>query len=421
MESSNFFPSDNNKQDMGPQQWIHLLKQASSSNQTFNNQYLVTSKDGRSFQVLSKKEIQDAGEEVRQLSLAEIIDISKRIFDQAQHDYESKAKHMDAHAFLDITKQIALYTEKLINARAEQRDQISSKMTRGVKWTLSAAASLAMVGSFYQNMKKDYEDFQAENTKFRKVINSLRQSTYIKELNNKLAKIPGVIAKAKDLSNEQIIKGFITLQMEKGIQEKGEHPNKPLDIFVQDLERGITFLRKDPLSEIDDKAPLPPREMTDLNQKVKIGVQSIAELTIWEKSSQKAIAWEVPLQTAATQTSLNALFDLLKQHFMIEITSQVWKEKGKNVNLVLHFNELPPIYLEIVRHPETKEIVEIQVAIYGTADIVKTEPGNSDNPPELIASSGILGKLTYSITLAENNFPQINEIAFTFRSNLESF
>lgn len=417
MESNSITPSDFNSQNISPQEWVHLLKTVSSSHQTTDHQYLVVSKDGRTFQVMTATEIADASGEIHRLSLEEIITISKDVFDEALTAYRSHSPQMDARTFLNITKQISSHLEQLITAREDKRNQISKKALRGIGWTLSAAAaSISKIGeSFYQNMQQDYQDFQKENMKFRKIAHSFKNSPFIKEMNERLELVPKLVAQSKDSIQEQDIIEFLNMHMIKGLQERQENPSALcLVIFAEDMKRGITFQRTDTQKQIEDKLPVPPKELLP-DQKVEAGVHAILELL---EGKQKDVYWEVPLEVAATQTSLNALFDHIKGPFVVQITSRTWKEEGKNMALLFAFtDELPPVHFEIMRNP-SGEIFAVLVEVEGAADIVKGEPFQTNKELEVIAPRAILGKLAYTITLSENHAPEVSNVIIQLKSNL---
>jgi hypothetical protein len=417
MESSNITP-DFNSQNISPQEWVNLLQTVCSSHQTTDHQDLVVSKEGRNFQVMTATEIIDASDKIHRLSLEEIINISKDVFDEALTAYRSHSPQMDARTFLNITKQISSHLEQLITAREAKRNQISKKALRGLGWTLSAAAaSISKIGeSFYQNMQQDYQDFQKENMKFRKIAHSFKNSPFIKEMNDRLERVPKLVAQSKNSIQEKDIIGFITQHMQNALKEKQENPSAfCLDIFASDIKRGIIFHRTDAQKQIEDKTPVPPKELLP-DQKVEAGVHAILELI---EGNPKDVYWEVPLEIAATQTSLNALFDFIKGPFVVQITSRTWKEEGKQMALLFAFtDELPPVHLEIMRNSEG-EIFAVLVEVEGAADIVKGEPYQPTNQGvEVIAPRAILGKLAYTITLAENHAPEISNVIVQLKSNL---
>ncbi len=414
MESSSISPSDYSG-EISPQNWINLLKQVDSSHQTTQHQYLVSTKNGKNFQVMSQKEIIDAGSSIHKLSLAEIVQISKKCFDRLQTDYQLKRE--DGYTLLNLTKQIADHTERLIDAREQKRNQLSKKVARGIGWGLSLAASMTNVEtSFYENMQQDYDTFQKANQEFRKTMNSLRDSKSIQELTKRLAKVPQMVVDVKESISEDHIGQFLTLEINK--QLKNGSLKTPLDIFSNDINRGINFLREDDVLEIEDKIPIPEKKL-DANQKLTVSFDSLRELVLSNPNTEKREPWLASLQVAISQTSLNALFGDLKGFFTTHIGSSTWKENLKNTGLTLNFsNEFPPIHLEVIRHPETKEITQVNITMQGTLDILKIEHSQLETTGQLIVPQALLGRLSYSITLNEKNVAEISNVSFNLKSNL---
>lgn len=160
---------------INPEQWRNLLRSAQASKGPHRKYVVLKEGEGYSSSVLDEK--------TKKLPISEIVDISKRKFDQAKFDVQDLT-HENVKNFTALGSSIATYTDKMIEARQTKRDQPLKKIVRGVALVLSALASLALIGiPFFILLRQGNKKFESEMNKLKANVQAMRQE--IQDLRNK--------------------------------------------------------------------------------------------------------------------------------------------------------------------------------------------------------------------------------------------
>lgn len=414
----------NTHADFTPKDWGNLLNQATQSQKLPKHQYIVHSKDGKIYRVMSQEDIEKSAGQFKKLPITEIVKYSNIMLQEAKKVFEENPEHISikAHSFIDLTTQISQQTQQLLNERELKRKR-SVKFEKGVTWLLSIASSIFGIG---KSLLRKMQEAKIENEGIKNTINQWKQDSLIKdlrELNKRLEYLPKIADEIKKRLSSNEIENRLNLIIENELQvpqSQLSNLSSAVSIFKEDIQRGISFLRIDHEKGIKDNHPLPSNHSTLLSndsQRLEEGINLLKEL-IGEKDKNKP--WSSLLQIAASQTTLNSYLSQVKgifSEYMMESSEDktgMWTEKG-HLHMLQLEESLSPIKLEIIRDHETKEIKEILVHSEAILNIYKKDMLTKS--AVLIKPHAYQSNLTYSIILTDQIKPCIEKVNLTITSN----
>lgn len=141
-------------------QWHEHLKTVSQARQAGNPTYIHKASRRPGYYINSQ------ANSCRRLAIPEIVDISQGAFGRIREDYVKKK--ITETEFSEMTTNIKVYTEELIQARVSKRDHPFRKMLR--KMALALTTLLKKVG-----IEHPHNLILADNTNFQQEIDRLRK------------------------------------------------------------------------------------------------------------------------------------------------------------------------------------------------------------------------------------------------------
>lgn len=382
----------NNFPEININTWVNLLENATQS-QKNEHKYIVLS--DKNFALGSK-----LNTFAKKLSIEQIVTISKNKIEEAAKAYEKGG--INEKEFSELSGRIAAYTEKLIEAREIKWNQPFKRFARGVALITSLISIIGI--PIFLKLKQTTKKFEDEIRDWKAAMGSAKDQASEMEresmnIEQRIKRIPYILeeltSSVKDKDRVNSLKSGILKDIES--TKESDYTEQ----FYKDMNRGEAFIRKDKLLGIEDNTPMPSEEIKG-KERIKEGKNLIQKMTEREKDKP----WELILQSVVTQTSLNNIFDGAIMLFNIE--GGLWSVNRNDYSLKAVFSEHhPPIILNIIRNPETKEIEQVNVEVKGDLNIIRYMTNTNQNL-DTVFPGAIKGELKYSITLDENKKPIFN-------------
>lgn len=415
--------------------WIGVLEEAAKSREKGQkHQYIVVS-GGREYSVIDPSKIH---EQNPKLSLPQIVKISQEKFEELKNEF--KEGNINAEVFAKLSNKISSNTKKLIEGREAKPNQFGLKLARGIaRVTSFMNLFISSVPGVYGFSRLNQQDFQQASNDISKLnqqekdfqqdiqrlkgnirqiekdtLNEVEKEEFQKKITTQIGQIPTIveeIRKDPNLSDENRQNNLQMTMMKSYPKDNDEDPY--VTQFKKDVKRGsVAFLRKDDYLKIEDERPHPFYPLGEVGDKVvEEGAEALKALF---KPGTGDERWEKALQLAVSQISLLRVFSAPQGRFNNEsATNDVrWKNPEDEISYTLKAefsHNLPPFELEIIRDPKTNAIKEVKVKVEGTLDIVR-KSDEFEPTSEIVAAKAITGKLTYSLTLDDNNHPVISDL-----------
>jgi hypothetical protein len=381
---------------IAPEKWAELLKQAAESQKGPAHQYIAI----KDYQYV-------LGSANNKLSIRQIVDVSRQKLEELRKQLQDQK--ITEQAFIETATNITRYTEQLIEGREVKRDSTHLRVGRGAAKAAAIVLSIIGIGvPIFKRLRRKDEEFSSQQAELKGIITQERFVQSIKDakkktINTQLRQIPEYLQEWQKVTTADQLK-FIQDKFLELLPKDAKA--RYVDQFSRDMIGRVSFQRKDEAAGIDDHTPQPPLELST-QERVESGAHLIEELLTQEGDER----WKHALQLAATQTSLNAIFDPIMTLLNTKFISEMWKdpEDGKSYYLRAVFGEqLPSITLEVVRNPATRQIEKVKVSIAGNLDMRKFSDKNEQK--EVVASNAVKGKISYSITLDKDNRPVVSDV-----------
>ncbi|MBA2367639.1 MAG: hypothetical protein H0V82_01270 [Candidatus Protochlamydia sp.] len=236
------------------------------------------------------------------------------------------------------------------------------------------------------------------------------------KIENQLKRIPILLDELNSFINDQ---DRLELLQKRMVEDFPKDFSENVIQFEKDMTRGVSFYRTDQFLQIEDTEPKPPIDIPN-DQKVKTGASLLNELLTSENDKQ----WKYALQLVTNQTTINNIFDPIIGKFFADALDNrlVWDDTdGGSYALKAAFSndQLPPIHLNIVRDPQSKEITHFNVEVKGFLDIVRYKTSIGTNT-HVIASKAIEGILNYTVTLNDAGRPVISNLTSNVNTSYHS-
>jgi hypothetical protein len=394
---------------------LHSSLNGTTENRTVRHKgrgYLCTSQDGQSIEVVASDQLNASR---HQLPISKIVETSVIQLEGLRRS-RSQGSLSEAE-FQSQATDIKTLTDRMIDLRAEKRNRFGWIMLRAIAYAIAAVATLLFgLGiPLWRSLSKRDADFTKETALFQKQISDAYLSATINEaevIQQHLGRIPAILDEEKKHVSDSLRATVIEGSMQDSYPKDRDSAVAPQ--FEKDVLRGQRFVRKDKEQGIDDAMPLPPKDLSS-EKKVEQGAALLNELV--REGDEN---WRVPLQLAASQTSLNALFFRIKGMLALSEEAGIvsWQDPDSQRSFLLasqfSSDSLPPIHLEIVRNETTRAIEKVKVRVSDSLNLVAREQDNSGKAI-MVAPHAITAELEYSITLGKNQEPVISELATHFR------
>lgn len=395
------------------QEWKDILATVVKSQTTEKGQQLLPSQ----YVVVAGKQYQHVGRDKigksKKLSVKEIINVSKSTLEEAK-----KEEAVDWQALGKQIEEITGYVQKLIEAREGKRNQWHKRLLRGIALILSAVTSVILIGiPFFILLRRANQQFALEMQSLRRELSSVRQQT--QEIQAKIKQqvkhLPAVIESLPQYINDDSRQKQLQYQLRKDLKETDFGEMAPQ--FRKDMNRGVSFQRKDVTLEIEDRSAQPSLELVG-EQRIEKGQTLLQDLLKRDQDKK----WEQTLQLVASQTSLNTLFDQVILLFNLDVGMNLdlqWENQNKSYALKAAFSEqMPSIELEVIREAQG-DIEKVKVKIKGAVDIgsFNTRDGKIT---AVVADQAIKGELEYEVTLAEDHSPVVSRLKSRLEVNLST-
>ncbi len=395
-----------------PSQWVSILEGAVHSRQKiFGHHFYIIQEEG----VLKADTLKKGGMQER-LSINNIVDISKTQFGSLRDRFARG--DINLQQFDSLSRKIAPLTEQLIDSRIAKRNHPLKVIGRQIAYAISAFASIFGISAF-KSLKESDKAFQNEVIACKRGLAEAKQTaenlvmlenrrTKIDQLNQE---IPGIIAQTLAAAPREEVAKLLEKKIREDIKETVLLQDRPCTLqFQKDIERNFQFKRKDAYQNMNDQNFYPniqPSENDNIHniliQRVDAGIIGIKALIIKEEDKR----WEKIIQSACTQSTLNALFDTPLLLFGLMSYNLHWEEKGGIGIARLKFPGLyPPIQIEIIRDPDNQTIQKANIFIEGSVHLLR-ELRTHEIETSIEKTDAMKGKLHYSITLDENEAPVI--------------
>lgn len=407
---------------ISPKNWLSQLA-AAVSPQTADGKVkkhsVIVETQGHDYTAVDSEHANEAG---RKLSIPDIVKISKLKFEEVKTNY--KKNFLNEKEFVNMTNDLSSYTYALIQARESKRNQPLKRFGRGIALVISAVASVFLIGiPFFIMIRNANKQFNAEISQLREEVMASGKQAMIamaeKKIEHFLSGLPTIINNVKLNCPDDLVTEIVEGQMSdyfKGYQKKSESEKKlPLEQFNVDIRRQNSFIRKDVQKKIQDTHAMPSLKLKG-DERVASGVSLLKELI----ATPQDAPWEIALQLAANQTSLNgALFGFIAE-FAGAASKVQWTEDDRNYSIKTVLRDgLPPILLEINRNKETNAIESVNVEVQGVLDIVKFDTGAVDTQ-FVIKPEAVKVNMKYTMTLGDDNRPLITNLKTVFESPKKS-
>ncbi len=389
------------------QKWKEILEVVVKSQanekgrQPLPSQYVVV--NGKQYQYAE----QDKIGERKKLSVKEVVNVSKEALEGA-----AKEKDVDWEKLEKQTTEITNYLQQLVEAREGKRNQRYKRFFRTVALILSAVASVVLIGiPFLILLRRADQKFALEIQSLRKELFLLR---YNPKIQQELGHLPSVLENLPRFIKDDNRQEQLQQQLQKDLKES--ELGKIAPQFKKDMNRGVSFQRKDETLKIKDSLVQPSLKLAG-ERRIKQG-QALLKRLLKSEQDKK---WEQVLQLVASQTSLNTLFDQIILFFNLDagMNSDLhWEDQGNSYALKTAFSEqLPPIEIEVIRNAQ-KNIEKIKVRVKGALDIGYYNTRNGEII-EAVAPKAIKGELEYEVTLVEDHSPVVSGLKTRLEANLK--
>lgn len=387
-----------------PQDWISILKTAEARKKKTHPTFFTNLSESPQEQI----------DPFSRFSLAQFVELSLLKLKEIREEYLKN--EIDETTYIALSNDIADYTFKLIAAQEEERNHSLRQWLRKAALALSALFSLVLIGiPFFLKLRREEKNFEAEIDQFRQAVVQACKANSHARLLRQLTHIPSMLEKIKAHYTDHRREELINTQMREDWLEYQRIPveSRPScdEEFEKDIKRGASFRRIDKALNIEDKERIPPLHL-DAHQRVQKAVAFLKELIKTPEDRR----WEQILQLSVTHACLTTTFKAILSAFNIDETSIQWEENGKYYSIKSVFSdEFPPVILGIMRHPKTKTIEKVLVAIKGSLDIVSYNTAGNELP-RMIVPNAITEELKYLITFGEDHLPLISNL----HSHIES-
>jgi hypothetical protein len=406
---------NNISNNLTPQEWVKILDGATSSHEPGvskqDRQYIIFSTEGKKYAVSSPAQL---NEQNSKLSLSEIVGTSKMAYAILKNSLLKS--EITKPEFKELSQKIVGCTKQLIEEREAKRNQLGWKLARGVALVLSVLSSPLMIGVlFLYKLIKVERQFNQEIAELRGGIDSHHIENLLLVLEKIKKSVDGIKDFLADVKLLYLKVDDLSLSFQQIWDEDfpKDKDIKYIEIFQKDMERDLTFCRKDEGLNIDDQKKPQPLEPFKGTEKLKRGIELIEGLVKDEPDS----SWFFALQLAINQTSLTSFFGRVMSAFNLEAVEKKnlrWTDlNGESYAIKACFsdNKSPPINITIERNKQTQQIEKVNVEVEGCLDIVSYKTSGSDDLHVLVPQA-IHGKLNYSITLDDNRRPVISDLNY---------
>lgn len=384
--------------DQTPKEWISILKTATQPLEE-KIRSLVVEKDKR-FIAIPENQL---GDSLNPLPLNLIVNYSLEYLKNVQQDFLNK-KLNDAD-YLDQTEDIALYTGQFI----DQSSQPS--YLRRFLLLLSAILSPLLIGiPFFLKMKREDEKLIKQQNQFKEQIEKAKESNFQVLVKAKLEELPSLV----DRINKEFTDKRKQALLNKQIFADWEEDNALLSEekasfdpeFERDIKSGATFIRIDRSLNIEDKEPVPAKDL-GREQRVEKGLLLLDELLV----KPADLRWREILQLLVTHANLLTAFKAALSAFNISVTHIQWEASGLCYSLKAVFSDdYPPVIIEVKRHLERNNIERVDVKVKGSMDIVIVNLEGKESP-KMVFPHVVSESLTYFVSFDEKTeLPRVEHL-----------
>lgn len=394
--------------DGNPQQWAAILKtilklQNLEAESDIAKQVIVAK--GNQYCIVNQTQIDSS---VSQLTLPQIVGVSLAKLKEVQEGYlKNTIKDTD---YIHLTNDITDDTLQLITVHEKARDHSITQLLRKCALVLSALLSCIIIGiPFFLKLRQEDKKFRAEITSLKQSVLQAREDNSKAMLLKKINNIPSILEEIKKRFTDQRRQELINTQLLTDWLEDEKIPvesRPPYDAeFESDIKAGASFQRIDNVLNIEDKERLPALHL-NAEQRIQEAAAFLKAL-LQDPGDQR---WEPVLQLAVTHAGLFTAFKAALAAFNIDASNIQWENNGKYYSIKsISSDEFPPVILEIIRHPKTERIEQVNVTVKGSVNIVSYNIAESE-ASKMMISDAITEELRYSIIFGEDNRPIVRDL-----------